>query len=262
MKQNHDTALKAFEKRAGVAFKNRALLETAFTHRSYLNETHLPERGRSQTGVPSREPHGIASGLRSIPRGEHNERLEFLGDAVLELAITDYLFHAYPAHTEGDLTSYRASLVNANILGDIAESLGMNECLLLSKGESRDTGRARATILANTFEAVVGALYLDHGYAAASDFIERHVAPRIQEVLAKGAWRDAKSIFQEFAQAKYGLTPSYMTVSAEGPDHDKHFVVSVSVGDTIIAEGEGKSKQEAEQEAARKALETGRESSV
>lgn len=229
MNQSHDTALKAFEERAGVVFKNPALLETAFTHRSYLNEAHVPSR-------------------------EHNERLEFLGDAVLELAVTDYLFRAYPAHAEGDLTSYRASLVNAVTLSAIAEDLGMNECLLLSKGEARDTGRARSTILANTFEAVVGALYLDQGYAAASDFVTRHVAPRIGDVLANGAWRDAKSTFQEFAQEKYGVTPTYATVSAEGPDHDKHFVVSVSVGDVVVAEGEGKSKQEAEQDAAQRAL--------
>ena len=226
---SHDEACRDFEKQAGVSFKNRELLQQAFTHRSYVNESH--------------------AGVR-----EHNERLEFLGDAVLELSVTDYLFGAYPAHTEGDLTSFRAALVNAVILGDIAEKLGMNECLLLSKGESRDTGRARATILANTFEAVVGALYLDQGYEAADLFVKRHVVPHIGEVIEKGAWRDAKSEFQELAQAKYGMTPKYTTLRAEGPDHDKHFVVSVSVGDVDIAEGEGKSKQEAEQMAAKKAL--------
>ncbi|MBV9349556.1 MAG: ribonuclease III [Patescibacteria group bacterium] len=226
---SHDEACRNFEKQAGVSFKNRELLQQAFTHRSYVNESH--------------------AGVR-----EHNERLEFLGDAVLELSVTDYLFGAYPAHTEGDLTSFRAALVNAVILGDIAEKLGMNECLLLSKGESRDTGRARATILANTFEAVVGALYLDQGYEAADLFVKRHVVPHIGEVIEKGAWRDAKSEFQELAQAKYGMTPKYTTLRAEGPDHDKHFVVSVSVGDVDIAEGEGKSKQEAEQMAAKKAL--------
>ena len=223
--------MQAFEKRAGVLFADRALLTTAFTHRSYLNESH--------------------PGVR-----EHNERLEFLGDAVLELAVTDYLFREYPGHTEGDLTSYRAALVNAVILGNIAEDLGMNECLLLSKGEARDTGRARATILANTFEAVVGALYLDQGYDAVNTFILKHVTPHMKEVLEKGAYRDAKSAFQEFAQAKYGLTPSYETLRAEGPDHDKRFIVAVSVGDVEIAEGEGKSKQEAEQDAAQKALES------
>lgn len=226
----HEEAVAAFQKRAGIAFKDSEFLENAFTHRSYLNEGHPGSR-------------------------EHNERLEFLGDAVLELAVTDHLYRQYPAHTEGDLTSYRAALVNAVTLGGIAEELGMNECLLLSKGESKDTGRARATILANTFEAVVGALYMDQGFAPANDFIFRHVMSHLEEVLAKGAFRDPKSVFQEHAQAAHGMTPKYAVVSAEGPDHDKHFVVSVSVGDNVIAEGEGKSKQEAEQEAAKKALE-------
>lgn len=225
----HEEAVKAFLTRTGIAFKNTELLETAFTHRSYLNEAH--------------------PGVR-----EHNERLEFLGDAVLELSVTDHLFRTYPAHAEGDLTSYRAALVNAVILGKIAEDLGMNDCLLLSKGEARDTGRARATILANTFEAMVGALYLDQGYPPANDFVLHHVVPHMEEVLAKGAYRDSKSAFQEFAQEKYGMTPKYVTVRTEGPDHDKHFVVSVSVGDVAVAEGEGKSKQEAEQDAAQKAL--------
>lgn len=236
---DHQKVCVEFQERAHISFKNPALLETAFTHRSYLNESHLPERGRSQTGLASKE---------------HNERLEFLGDAVLELAVTDHLFRQYPVANEGDLTSYRAALVNAVMLGGIAESLGVNECLLLSKGEAKDTGRARATILANTFEAIVGALYMDQGYEAASGFITRHVLPHIVEVIQTGAWRDAKSAFQEFAQAKYGMTPTYETIRAEGPDHDKHFVVSVSVGGTVIAEGEGKSKQEAEQMAAEKAL--------
>jgi ribonuclease-3 len=227
--QSHEASVAAFQERAGISFKDEALLTKAFTHRSYLNESH--------PGVK-----------------EHNERLEFLGDAVLELSVTDHLFREYPGHTEGDLTSYRAALVNAVILGRIAEDLGMNECLLLSRGEARDTGRARATILANTFEAVVGALYLDQGYAAADAFIAKHVVPHMKEVLEKGAYRDAKSAFQEFAQAKYGITPRYSTVKAEGPDHDKHFVVSVSVGDVEVAQGEGKSKQEAEQAAAEKAL--------
>ena len=229
MKKDHAETVEAFQKRASISFKNPELLEQAFTHRSYLNETHAGAR-------------------------EHNERLEFLGDAVLELSVTDHLFRAYPGHSEGDLTSYRAALVNAVTLSGIAKTLGMDACLLLSRGEARDTGRARSTILANTFEAVVGALYMDQGYAAANDFIVRHVVPEIEEVLAKGAWRDAKSMFQEFAQEKYGMTPKYATVRAEGPDHDKHFVVAVSVGDVEVAQGEGKSKQEAEQMAAEKAL--------
>ena len=233
VKKHQEASLK-FQERAGIAFKDSALLETAFTHRSYLNEAK--QGGRS--GKP----------------GAHNERLELLGDAVLELIVTDHLFRAYPTSNEGELTSYRAALVNAVMLGDIAESLGVNDCLLLSKGELKDTGRARATILANAFEAIVGALYQDQGYEAASSFIERFVLSKMSDVLASGAWRDAKSAFQEFAQAKYALTPKYAIVRAEGPDHDKHFVVSVSVGEVMIAEGEGKSKQEAEQDAASVAL--------
>lgn len=228
MTTDHEHAFTSFLTKTGVAFANPALLKTAFTHRSYLNEVKV--------------------------EGEHNERLEFLGDAVLELVVTDYLYRRYPDTTEGNLTAYRAALVNASILGDIAATLGMNECLLLSKGEAKDTGRARATILANTFEAVVGALYLDQGYEAAAQFITTHVLSKTDEVVASGAWRDSKSSFQEFAQATYGLTPRYEVLRSEGPDHDKRFVVSVSVGDIAVAEGVGKSKQEAEQNAAERAL--------
>lgn len=220
--------LAAFEKKADVTFKNQELITTAFTHRSYLNE--------------------------SKSSGEHNERLEFLGDAVIELVVTHHLFERFPNTHEGDLTAYRASLVNAVTLGSIAEHLGMNDCLLLSRGEAKDTGRARATILANTFEAVVGALYLDQGYGAAEQFVVVHVLSHIDEIIKNGSWKDAKSKFQEFAQATYGTTPKYETVSAEGPDHDKRFVVSVSVNETVVATGVGKSKQEAEQAAADAAL--------
>lgn len=230
------SAKKNFEDKAGVAFRDAALLELAFTHRSYVNEMRASAKGGGNG------------------KHRHNERLEFLGDAVLELIVTDHLFKEYPDSDEGDLTSYRAALVNAVILGEIAEKLGMNECMLLSRGEARDTGRARHTILANAFEAVVGALYLDQGYDAANAFVVRHVLSHAKEIIKSGAWRDSKSLFQEYAQARYGLTPKYDTVSAEGPDHDKHFVVAVSVGDVMLAEGEGKSKQEAEQDAAKKAL--------
>ncbi len=226
--QTFKDAVKKFQTLAGVQFKNFDLVQTAFTHRSYLNE-----RASART---------------------HNERLEFLGDAVVELVVTAELYAKYPDEDEGVLTAYRAALVNAIMLGSVAESLGMNECLLLSKGESRDTGRARATILANTFEAVVGAIYLDQGLAVAEEFIKKFVMPRMEEVLESGAWRDAKSEYQEFAQALYGLTPRYQTLSADGPDHDKQFVVEVTVGDVPIAQGTGKSKQEAEQAAALAAL--------
>jgi ribonuclease-3 len=228
-KNAHLECLKKFQDRAGVVFHDTSFLETAFTHRSYLNEARPGNRA-------------------------HNERLEFLGDAVLELAVTDHLYSKYPDSNEGDMTAYRAALVNAVMLGGIAESLGVNECLLLSRGEAKDTGRARSTILANAFEAIIGAVYLDQGFDAARSFVERHVLPHIAEVIAKGTFRDAKSEYQEFAQAKYGLTPKYETVKAEGPDHARTFTVSVSLGDVVTAEGEGQSKQEAEQDAARRAL--------
>lgn len=239
-KSEIETAFRAFQKKAGVSFKDEDLLRTAFTHRSYVNEARAARREAVQGA------------------GIHNERLEFLGDAVIELIITDHLFRKYPLASEGDLTGYRAALVNAQILGGIADTLGMNECLLLSKGEAKDTGRARATILANTFEALTGALYLDQGYAAAEQFVTTHVLSHIDEVVARGLWRDAKSAFQEFAQAKYGITPAYKTVHSEGPDHARIFTVTVSVGDVAVAEGSGKSKQEAEQAAAQKALEEGK----
>lgn len=220
---------KSFEKTIGVAFANPHLLRQAFTHRSYLNENKGFEGG-------------------------HNERLEFLGDAVLELVTTEYLYFEYPEKTEGDLTSYRAALVNTMSLSDVAAGLRMNDYLLLSRGEAKDIGRARQYILANTFEALVGALFLDRGYAVAKEFIATNLLPRTEEIVAKRLWQDAKSRFQEMAQENLSVTPNYDTVREEGPDHDKHFTVCVYVGNECVAEGEGKSKQEAEQDAAQKAL--------
>lgn len=219
-----------FEKRIGVTFADPKLLEVAFTHRSFVNE----QRGGKR---------------------EHNERLEFLGDAVLELITTDFLYKKYPNKTEGDLTSYRAGLVNASTLATVATGLLMNDYLLLSKGEARDQGRARQYILANAFEALVGALYLDQGYDVTTTFISSYLLPLTDDIVEKGLWRDGKSRFQEMAQDKIGETPSYKTLSEEGPDHDKHFTIGVFLGEEKIAEGEGKSKQEAEQSAAQNALE-------
>ncbi len=215
----------------GVTFANESFLETALTHRSYVNE----HRGEAF---------------------EHNERLEFLGDAVLELIATEYLFGRYPEKTEGDLTSYRAALVNTESLATVAQKLFINDFLHLSKGEARDTGRARHYILANALEAIIGALYLDQGYEAAKGFIAQHLFPRISEIVEKRLWQDAKSRFQEKAQGVLSATPSYETVSETGPDHDRHFVVGVYVEKEMIAQGEGKSKQEAEQAAAQNALRT------
>ncbi|MBX4197992.1 ribonuclease III [Candidatus Parcubacteria bacterium] len=218
-----------FEKKVDVTFKDKALLRQAFTHRSFLNENR-------------------SAGM------EHNERLEFLGDAVLELIVTDYLYKKYPEKPEGELTSYRSALVNSNTLAQAATELGMNEFLLLSHGEAKDTGRARTYILANTFEAFLGALYMDQGYDATRDFIAKHIFHLIDDIVEKGTWIDAKSKFQEAAQEKAGVTPSYKTVKEIGPDHDKRFTVGVYLGNDLVVTGEGKSKQEAEQNAAHKGL--------
>lgn len=214
----------------GVTFNDKELLKQAFTHRSYLNEN-------KNTNL------------------EHNERLEFLGDAVLELVSTDYLYNKYPKKPEGDLTALRSALVNSVMLASIASDLNFNKYLLLSKGESKDTGRARQYILANTFESVVGAIYLDSGYENARSFIEKVLLPKTEEIESKRLWIDAKSFFQEKAQEKTGITPAYKTLKEQGPDHDKIFTVGLYLNEQLVAEGKGKSKQEAEQDAARNGLE-------
>lgn len=219
-----------FEKKTNIYFKNKKLLEQAFIHRSYINENN---------GV----------------KLSHNERLEFLGDAVLELIITDYLYNKYADKDEGELTAYRSALVNAVIIGDVALHLGMNEFLLLSKGEAKDVGKARSYILANTYEAYVGAVYLDQGYDVARDFIAETLFGKIEDIVAKKLWRDAKSLVQEKAQEYVNITPSYKVLHESGPDHDKCFTTGIYFGDILVAEGKGKSKQESEQDAAHKALE-------
>jgi ribonuclease-3 len=186
---------------------------------------------------------------------EHNERLEFLGDAVLELSVTRYLFDTYPDKTEGDLTAYRAALVNTNMISSVATELGMNDCLRLSRGEARDTGRARQYILANTFEAVLGAIYLDQGYERANAFVASYIFPHADEVVRKRLWQDPKSRFQEEAQERVSVTPNYAIVHQHGPDHNKQFTVGAYIKDELVATGEGSSKQEAEQNAAKRALE-------
>lgn len=219
-----------FEKKTNIIFNDKKLLEQAFIHRSYINEN---------TGLSL----------------SHNERLEFLGDAVLELIVTDYLYNKYPDHDEGDLTAYRSALVNAVIIGEVALSLGMNEYLLLSKGEAKDIGKARGYILANTYEAYVGAVYLDCGYDVAKSFIAKTLLNKIDTIVAKKLWRDPKSLVQEKSQEFLSVTPSYKVLHEAGPDHDKHFTIGIFFGVDLIAEGKGKSKQEAEQAAARNALE-------
>ena len=186
----------------------------------------------------------------------HNERLEFLGDAVLELIVTEFLFENY-LNPEGELTNWRAALVNAKILALLAKEIGLEEHLMLSRGEAKDVGRARQYILANAFEAVVGALYLDQGYRASQEFIERVVVKELPRILKEQSYKDPKSRFQEEAQEKTGITPNYRVLAESGPDHDKRFRVGVYVGNALMAEGEGPSKQEAEEHAAENALAKG-----
>ncbi len=224
-----DDELRSVESLIHSTFTNRELLRSALTHRSYLNE------------------HRDAT-------WEHNERLEFLGDAVLELVITDFLYRKYPEKPEGELTAVRAALVNTHSLAAAAQTLGINDYLLLSKGEAKDQGRARQYILANTFEAVIGAIYLDQGYDAARTFIADRLFTKTEEIIEKRLWQDAKSRFQELAQERVSVTPVYETLSQTGPDHDRIFTIGVFLRKEKIAEGEGRSKQEAEQAAAEAAI--------
>ena len=220
----------ALEKRLKLKFKDKNLLVQAFVHRSYINEN--PKFNLS-----------------------NNERLEFLGDAVLELIVTEYLYKKYPKKSEGELTNWRAALVNAKILAETASEIGFNDFLLLSLGEIKELGKARQYILANTYEAVIGATYLDSGYEECKKFIKKNLTIKLPYILKTGLFRDAKSSFQEKAQENVGITPSYKVLKEWGPDHSKHFIVGVFLNSEIISRGEGSSKQEAEEEAAKKALE-------
>lgn len=222
--------LESLQKKIGYSFKHKALLEEAMTHRSYLNEN-------------------------PTWRVSHNERLEFLGDAVLELATSQYLFLGHKDYDEGQLTSFRAALVNALMLAKIAKEINLEEALYLSRGEAKDTGRARDTILANAMEALIGAVYLDGGFDAATDFVKRLVVSHLPEVIKKRLWKDPKSNLQEIIQERKGITPNYTVTKEWGPDHKKTFRVGVYFGDELVAQGEGPSKQEAELVAAENALE-------
>lgn len=216
------------ESQLGIEFNDKNLIKQAFIHRSYLNEN--PNVGL-----------------------DHNERLEFLGDAVLELAVTEYLYKNY-SNPEGELTAWRAALVNARTLAKIADELDFNQYILLSRGEAKDTGKARQVILANAFEAFLGALYLDKGYDAAAGFIGAHILPKLTAIIEEQSYKDSKSLFQEIAQDKRGITPKYSVLKEWGPDHAKTFQIGVFLGDELTGEGEGVSKQDAEQAAAGNAL--------
>lgn len=224
-----DSNLDTLQKLLGVTFSDTTHLLSAVTHRSYLNE------------------HREAT-------WDHNERLEFLGDAVLELVVTDFLYTTYPEKPEGELTAIRAALVNTVSLSAAAEELGVNEFLLMSKGEAKDIGRARQYILANAFEACIGAIYIDQGYEVSARFISERLFPKTEEIVKKRLWQDAKSRFQELAQEHMSVTPTYETLRQDGPDHDRVFTVGVFLRKDLVAEGQGRSKQEAEQQAAEAAI--------
>lgn len=214
--------------RLKVVFTDIQYLVTAFTHRSYVNEHKKSAQ-------------------------EHNERLEFLGDAVLELVVTHYLFDNYD-EPEGILTNWRSALVRTESIGAAATRLGFEEMLRLSRGEKRGSDRARQQILANSFEAVIGAIYLDQGYEAAKTFITDNIISTLPEILKSGSWRDSKSYLQEVAQEKDGQTPVYKVLSEDGPDHDKVFTLGVFIGSQLKGSGSGSSKQAAQQKAAEEAL--------
>jgi ribonuclease-3 len=223
------SAYQAFAKdKLHVTFNDIDLLVTAFTHRSYLNE-------------------------HKKTVSAHNERLEFLGDAVLELVVTEYLYSTYP-DPEGILTNWRSSLVRTESIGSAASKFGFEPLLRLSRGEKRGTDRARAQILANSFEAVVGALYLDQGYEAVKQFITESILSTFEHILASGSWMDPKSHLQELAQSRETATPVYKVMTEDGPDHDKTFTVGVYVSDKLRGQGTGPSKQAAQQKAAEAAL--------
>jgi ribonuclease III len=223
-----DMDLSKLERKIKIKFQNLDLLRAALTHRSYLNENRD----------------------YSLP---HNERLEFLGDAVLELVTTDYLYRNFE-NPEGELTNLRSALVNYRLLSEIAKEIGIEEHILLSHGEAKDTGRARQVILANALEAVIGAIYMDQGTGLATGFINDFVISKLPAILKKEAFLDPKSKLQELVQEKLTITPAYQVLSELGPDHAKTFEVGVYIDDRLIGRGKGPSKQEAEVEAAKNAL--------
>lgn len=221
---------KELENKIGYKFKNNRLLKESLTHRSYLNEN------------PGWET-------------DHNERLEFLGDAVLELAVTEELYNRFPDYDEGKMTAIRAALVNYQNLARIGKDINLEKYVLFSRGEAKDTGRARDVITANALEAVIGAIYLDSDYQQARVFVNKLIVTKLQDILRNGAYRDPKSMLQEKVQDQLKTTPNYRVLEEVGPEHKKIFKVGVYFNGDLIATGEGYSKQEAELEAARKALE-------
>ena len=221
--------LEPLEKLLHLKFNHPQLICNAFVHRSYLNESNQFT--------------------------ESNERLEYLGDAVLELATSVYLFKHYPQYQEGMLTNLRAALVKTSSLAELARKLGLPQYLLMSKGEEENGGRQNDSILADTTEALLGSIYLDQGFAAVQRILEKYLFPKTYQIIKNIEYKDSKSLLQEIAQAKFKQTPIYQLVSESGPDHDKKFIMQVIIGSQKYAQGEGKSKQAAQEAAAKRTLE-------
>lgn len=222
--------LSQLEKNIGVAFKNKSFVQTALTHRSYLNE-HPEHEGAS------------------------NERLEFLGDAVLEFVASGHLFKSFPQFPEGQLTIHRSALVSTKSLAKAAQKLNLGQFLFMARGEEKGGGRKNSTLLANTVEALIGAVFLDQGLKTARDFINQHVLVLLPEIIKTGAYKDPKSQLQELIQEKFKTPPVYRVIKEEGPDHAKIFTVTALVNDKKLGQAKGPNKQEAEERAAQKALE-------
>lgn len=220
-------SLKKLESSLKINFSNKDLLEQAFIHRSYLNENEFPLG--------------------------HNEKLEFLGDAVLELAVTEYLYNKFPDKAEGELTALRSALVKRETLGELADELNFHQYLKLSRGEAK-TASNQVAILSNTVEAFIGALFLDAGIEQVENFLKKHLLPKLDPIISAQSYIDAKSSFQELVQERQGATPTYKVLAESGPDHDKTFEVAVYIGEREVARGHGNSKQAAEMDAASEAL--------
>lgn len=223
-------SLQSVQESIGYFFQDEQLLKQALVHRSYLNEKDRDQNVK-----------------------DHNERLEFLGDAVLELIVTDYLYDRIP-DDEGVLTSLRAALVNYKTIGDVGNRLGLDEAIFLSRGEREELGRARLSIVADAMEAVLGAMYLDGGLSVCEKFVTEHLLVLLPDIYTSGSYKDFKTLMQEFCQKHTKITPHYKVISSEGKDHEKVFLVGVWVGEEMLSQAEGRSKQEAETAAAEKAL--------
>lgn len=217
------------EKKLGVIFKNKDILNTALIHRSYINEN----RGKNL---------------------ENNERLEFLGDAVLELIISDYIYTKYPTKPEGELTAIRSAIVRTESLADESRKLDVGQYLLMSKGEEDSGGKSKEYLLANMYEALLGAIYLDNGFSECQKYVERTLLKKVDSIVSEGLFIDPKTKVQEILQSRFKITPTYEIISEEGPDHDKYFTMALKVGNKKISEGHGTSKQKAEEDAAQNAI--------